>query len=670
MGPSCPTVYSKSQKCPVVKGKAVCVSLQGENFRSNHLFIYVQCTSLLVCHSTMSGRLIEDPSSIKFQTYDDIRPLSRGSSGKVWLVRGHIDGRTYVLKKAGVLGDNYKAGPTSYALQESRILSRLHHDNIVKQVDFFPKKELWCIVLEHCDGGDLLGTIKEHRERKRHFADASLFRILNQVASALAYAHSMGVIHRDIKPANILLRGGDAVVADWGLSHVCTDTSDSSAYMGTVVYMAPEVRSKRSYSFPADVWSLGMIMYECMVAVDLQYDASKPDLTKLISNTLGFLVRQMLSSDPASRPTASQIVAATSQYLTLDTVVNRQASFLAVSAPTIFSSVESPRFRAAAQGISAGVSARPSDIRQISVHTSPETIMDTLNPSSPSIVEGPRASLLQPFHAASTSHNATKLLHLPAVDTNYSGSTRRADPVVDVPKTFRVPAAAVHSQKPSPPQFQYSSHPSNSALHTAAASPFSSLGLVLERASDGYYVVSSVKNRGIAYGALFAGEAIAEVGSHNVCGIPAHILVSLLQSAVNSQAPITVISANGLTRSAYLGAPSPFSSHHSSDEDIEFDSTCQTADVSQLGITLKELGGEVVVDSVIVQTPEGLQVDDVLRSVNDVSCTGSVLKQVAASLSAVNAGDSFVLVDRYMDGAWRTIKVFLGVQSMGDGFVI
>jgi len=214
----------------------------------------------------MSGRQPGDASSAnassaKFQNFDDIRPLSHGSSGKAWLVRGHTDGKQYVMKKAEVLGDKYKAGPTSYALQESRILSRLHHRHIVRQMDFFPKKELWCMVLEHCDGGDFAAVIKDHRERKRAFVDTNLFRILNQVASALAHAHAMGVIHRDIKPANILLRGGDAVVADWGLSHVCTESSDTSAYMGTVIYMAPEVRSKRLYSFPADMWSLGMILY-------------------------------------------------------------------------------------------------------------------------------------------------------------------------------------------------------------------------------------------------------------------------------------------------------------------------------------------------------------------------------------------------------------------------
>jgi hypothetical protein len=150
-----------------------------------------------------------------------------------------------------------------------------------------------------------------------------------------------------------------------------------------------------------------------------------------------------------------------------------------------------------------------------------------------------------------------------------------------------------------------------------------------------------------------------------------HELVPLLQSAVRNQAPITVISANGLTRSAYLGIPSPFSSHHSDEEDIEFDlSGQQVAEIPQFGIFLKNLGGEIVVENVVIQTPKGFQIDDVLRSVNELSCSGRSLKEVAAALSSCNVHESFVLVDRYVDGAWRTLTLFLDAQCMDNGFVI
>jgi serine/threonine protein kinase len=623
----------------------------------------------------MSGRFQGDSSSVKFQNFDDIRPLSHGSSGKVWLVRGHSDGRQYVLKKAEVLGDHYKAGPTSYALQESRILSRLHHHNIVKQVDFFPKKEHWCIVLEHCDGGDLRAVIKDHRERKRPFADANLFRVLNQVASALSHAHSMGVIHRDIKPANILLRGGDAVVADWGLSHVCTESSDTSAYMGTVIYMAPEVRSKRLYSFPADIWSLGMIMYECMCAIDLQYvDAPKPDLTKLISNTLGFLVRQMLSSDPSSRPTAAQIVAATAQYLPSDPSSSRQASFQAVSSPSLFSSAELSASKASSvPGGSTGILSRSPDFRQASIRVSPVTSQGTQNllPAHSPTVEVQRAAAVKYPAAEQSSQFSSKAFHHHSDDASYTVATfaRAAQPVFGSSGASRAYVDPVHSHVPAAPRQHVSELPPK-VPYNVTVSPGSSLGLVLERGTDGYYVVSRVQKRGIAYGALFTGEVIAEVGSINVCGVSMHELLPLLQSAVRNQAPITVVSANGLTRSAYLGLPSPFSSHHSDEEEIEFDATHQTAEISQFGITLKELGGEIVIDKVVIQTPKGFQVDDVLRSVNDVSCSGKTLREVAAALSDSDVRDSFVSIDRYTDGAWRTLTLSLDVQCLADGFVI
>ncbi len=621
----------------------------------------------------MADRPPAVPSSFKFQNFDDIRPLSQGSSGKVWLVRGHVDGRQHVMKKTCVLGDHYKAGPTSYALQESRILSRLHHHNIVKQLDFFPKKEHWCIVLEYCDGGDLRSMIKDHRERKRHFADATLFRILNEVASALAHAHSMGVIHRDIKPANILLRGSEAVVADWGLSHVCTESSDVSAYMGTVVYMAPEVRSKRTYSFPADIWSLGLIMYECMCAIDLQYvDAAKPDLTKLVSNTIGFLVRQMLSSDPASRPTAAQVVAATAQYLPSDPPTHRQATFQAVVLPAPFQSAESASFRAAAA--SSGASGMPSsspDPRPASLRVSPATTRNLHTAPSPP-VEMLRASTLRSFPADSAPHMSSKHAQPFTDDAAVSAATlaRPAPQLFDASRAHRELVHRVHPHAPATPPAQHASKFSFKNPHSAAVSPDSSLGLVLQRGPDGYCVVSRVQKRGIAYGALFTGEVIAEVGSVNVCRLPMHELVPLLQSAVRNQAPLTVISANGITRSAYLGASSPFSSHHSDEEEIEFDVSGQAVEISPLGIFLKELGGEIVIENVLMQTPKGFQVDDVLRSVNDVSCSGRTLKDVASALLSSNVRDSFVSVDRYVDGAWRTLTLLLDAQSMADGFVI
>jgi hypothetical protein len=263
-------------------------------------------------------------------------------------------------------------------------------------------------------------------------------------------------------------------------------------------------------------------------------------------------------------------------------------------------------------------------------------------------------------------------LHTDDNSVNVASFSRTAQPIFGSSNAHRSHVDILRTHVPAAPLRQLASEvsPKVSYNPAVAVSPVSSLGLVLERGSDGYYVVSRVQKRGIAYGALFTGEVIAEVGSINVCGISMQELLPLLQSAVKNQAPITVISANGLTRSAYLGAPSPFSSHHSDEEEIEFDSAHQTADISQFGVTLKELGGEIVIDKVVVQTPKGFQVDDVLRSVNDVSCSGKTLRDVEAALSACDVRNSFVSVDRYTDGAWRTFTLYLDAQCLADGFVI
>lgn len=295
------------------------------------------------------------------------------------------------------------------------------------------------------------------------------------------------------------------------------------------------------------------------------------------------------------------------------------------------------------------------------------------HPALSPTVEVPRTT---PKHsAAELSPQVTmKSLHLHADDVVQivSSFSRASQPAFRSSMAHRAHADPVHTHVPAALPRQHVSEVSPKASHspTVTVSPVSSLGLVLERGSDGYYIVSRVQKRGIAYGALFTGEVIAEVGSINVCGISMQELLPLLHSAVKNQAPITVISTNGLTRSAYLGVPSPFSSHHSDEEEIEFDATHQTVDIAQFGVTLKELGGEIVIDKVVVQTPKGFQVDDVLRSVNDVSCSGRTLRDVAAALSASHVRDSFVVVDRYTDGAWRTFTLYLDAQCLADGFVI
>jgi serine/threonine-protein kinase len=106
------------------------------------------------------------------------------------------------------------------------------------------------------------------RERRLSLEDA--LQITHDVAAALGYAHSHGVLHRDVKPENILLAGGHALVADFGLARAIgvanyRKLTETGVIVGTLYYMSPEqLREERDLDQRTDIYSLGCILYEML----------------------------------------------------------------------------------------------------------------------------------------------------------------------------------------------------------------------------------------------------------------------------------------------------------------------------------------------------------------------------------------------------------------------
>jgi serine/threonine-protein kinase len=101
---------------------------------------------------------------------------------------------------------------------------------------------------------------------------ADAVRVATEVASALEYAHGHGVIHRDIKPENILLHGGHALVADFGIALAATSAgsrmTETGMSLGTPTYMSPEqAMGERTLDARSDVYALGCVLYEMLVGV-------------------------------------------------------------------------------------------------------------------------------------------------------------------------------------------------------------------------------------------------------------------------------------------------------------------------------------------------------------------------------------------------------------------
>src|SRR5438128_11700626 len=113
-------------------------------------------------------------------------------------------------------------------------------------------------------------SLRDRLEREGQMPVEEALRITREVASALAYAHSHDVVHRDIKPENILLSGGEAVVADFGIARAITQAAGSKLTetgipVGTPAYMSPEQASGGGpIDGRSDVYSLACVLYEML----------------------------------------------------------------------------------------------------------------------------------------------------------------------------------------------------------------------------------------------------------------------------------------------------------------------------------------------------------------------------------------------------------------------
>jgi serine/threonine-protein kinase len=151
-------------------------------------------------------------------------------------------------------------------LAEVRITARLDHPHILTLIDSGEADGILYYVLPYVRGESL--KAKLDREKQLSISEALL--ITKQVASALEYAHSQGVVHRDINPENILLHEGEAVLADFGIALAVEESggnrlTETGLSLGTPQYMSPEqATGDRSLDKRSDIYSLGAVFYEML----------------------------------------------------------------------------------------------------------------------------------------------------------------------------------------------------------------------------------------------------------------------------------------------------------------------------------------------------------------------------------------------------------------------
>jgi serine/threonine protein kinase len=213
--------------------------------------------------------VITSPDPLLGRTLDDryriAEVIDAGGMATVYRAEAVRLGRDVAVKVIHPhLADN--AAFVQRFAREAKALARLNHPNVVQIFDQGEWDGRPYIAMEYVDGESLkslLGT-------RAKFTVSEALGVAVQVSQGLAQAHRLGLIHRDIKPANILLDpDGRAKLADFGISRALGETAltNKGAVMGTIAYMAPELLREALVTPAADVYALGITLYELVAGL-------------------------------------------------------------------------------------------------------------------------------------------------------------------------------------------------------------------------------------------------------------------------------------------------------------------------------------------------------------------------------------------------------------------
>ncbi|MEO8183806.1 MAG: protein kinase [Deltaproteobacteria bacterium] len=199
--------------------------------------------------------------------------VGTGAFGVVWRARHvHLDTECAVKLFDPPLGADPQDASARF-LQEARVTARLKCPYVAQVFDYGVHQQMPFLVLELLHGASLASRLRALREHGRRMPPAATARILRHVAEALEVAHAAQVVHRDLKPENIFLvqegRSYTAKVLDFGIAKWSTDAAPhltaTHTLMGTAHYMSPEqFESARHVDYRADLWSLGVMAFECL----------------------------------------------------------------------------------------------------------------------------------------------------------------------------------------------------------------------------------------------------------------------------------------------------------------------------------------------------------------------------------------------------------------------
>jgi serine/threonine-protein kinase len=267
-------------------------------------------------------------ASVQKTRYKAIMKLDAGGMAEIFIGKGiSVSGieKTVAIKRVlPSLCQNKKF--IRMFLDEARLSMRLNHANIVQIFDVGKVEDTYFIVMEYVDGYNLRKVLQRLNELGRSVPVKISIYIITEVLKALSNAHdlkengkSLGIVHRDVSPPNILIsRAGETKITDFGLAKAAThaETTDKGIIKGKYSYLAPEATEGKIVDYRADIFAVGIVLWELLAnrrlffgatdteSVELIKKCHIPSLTELnpeVTPDLEKIVFRSLARDPRKR---------------------------------------------------------------------------------------------------------------------------------------------------------------------------------------------------------------------------------------------------------------------------------------------------------------------------------------------------------------------------------
>ncbi len=259
----------------------------------------------------------DPPPEVIADRYEIQDPIGRGGMATIFRAVDLRMGRIVAVK---ILREMYSTDPkfVTRFQREARAASALQHPNIVQVFDYGQSKESYFIVMEYVDGMDL----RRYLKKRSILENDRAVEIAHDVALGLGAAHRRGIVHRDVKPQNIMLNDDGLVkLTDFGIASMYKDAESerlttTGMTLGTVQYYAPEQAQGEIVKPAADIYALGIVMYEMLtgrtpfegdtpVAVAMKHIQEAPEppsrYNPRVTPALERIILRCMEKDPRDR---------------------------------------------------------------------------------------------------------------------------------------------------------------------------------------------------------------------------------------------------------------------------------------------------------------------------------------------------------------------------------